>query len=231
MNSSQICFWHIYPDSALLQERAAQAIVRASAQAIAERGVFHIVLAGGNTPRAVYERLRAIQTDWTAWHVWFGDERCLPPEDPERNSEMAASAWLRHVPVPAGQIHAIPAEKGAEQGAKEYAQSLSEVDMFDLVLLGLGEDGHTASLFPGRDWGCQPGAPAALAVHDAPKPPPDRVSMSAWRLSRARQVMYLVTGASKKQAVADWRAGRDIPARAINPASGADVLLEAACLG
>lgn len=231
MTSSQICFWHIYPDAALLQERAAQAIVRASAQAITERGAFHIVLAGGNTPRAVYERLRAAQTDWTAWHVWFGDERCMPPADGERNSEMAASAWLRHVPIPAGQIHAIPAEKGAEEGAREYAQSLREVGLFDLVLLGLGEDGHTASLFPGHGWGSQPDAPSVLAVHHAPKPPADRISLSAWRLSRARQVMFLVTGASKRHAVADWRAGKDIPARAISPASGVDVLLEVACLG
>lgn len=231
MISSQICCWHIYPDAAVLRVRATQAIARAASQAIAERGAFHIVLAGGSTPRAVYEELRGIDTDWAAWHAWFGDERCLPPQHPERNSAMAFSSWLDHVPMPRSQIYAIPAEKGAEEGAREYALTLREAGEFDLVLLGLGEDGHTASLFPGHDWGNQPDAPSVLAVHHAPKPPVDRISLSAWRLSRARQVMFLVTGGSKKQAVADWRAGGDIPARSICPEGRVDVLLEAACLG
>jgi len=97
----------------------------------------------------------------------------------------------------------------------------------DDVLLGLGEDGHTASLFPGHDWGAVPGAPDALAVFDAPKPPPERVSLSAARLSRARQAVFLVSGAAKRQAVTLWRAGADLPARAIAPAAGVDILLEA----
>jgi len=92
-------------------------------------------------------------------------------------------------------------------------------------VLGLGEDGHTASLFPGHDLGEAPGSPAALAVLDAPKPPRERVSLSAARLSYAREALFLVSGESKRQAMADWRAGRPIPARAVAPAAGVDVLV------
>jgi 6-phosphogluconolactonase len=111
-----------------------------------------------------------------------------------------------------------------------YAETLQTVGDFDLVLLGLGEDGHTASLFPDHEWGAAPGSPDTLAVLDAPKPPPQRVSMSAARLSRARQVNFLVCGGLKHKAVAEWRAGKDIPARAIKPTAGVDVLVESALL-
>lgn len=205
-----------------------QAILHASQQAISQRGAFHIVLAGGTTPRRVYESLREADADWAAWHVYFGDERCLPTDHAERNSQMAALAWLDHVAIPPGQVHPIPAENGAEIAANSYAQIVDEIELFDLVLLGLGEDGHTASLFPDHEWGDTPDAPATIAVHDSPKPPPDRVSLSAHRLSAARQLMFLVTGESKRQAVKDWRNGVNIPATDIAPASGVDVYIEAA---
>lgn len=219
----QICRWHNFPDAAALQQAAAERILRAAAQAGARRGVFRIVLAGGTTPRGVYALLRESAADWAAWQVYFGDERCLPPSDPERNSRMAASAWLDHVAIPPGRIHPIPAELGAEPAAAAYARELAGVGEFDLVLLGLGEDGHTASLFPGQAWGEAPGAPAVLPVSGAPKPPPQRVSLSARRLSQAREVLFLVSGAGKRQAVADWRAGKAIPAGAIMPGSGVDI--------
>jgi 6-phosphogluconolactonase len=173
----------------------------------------------------VYALLRESAADWASWQVYFGDERCLPPQNPERNSRMAACAWLDHVAIPPGRIHPIPAELGAEAAAAAYAQELAGVGEFDLVLLGLGEDGHTASLFPGQDWGVNDAALDVLAVRDAPKPPPQRVSLSARRLSQAREVLFLVSGAGKRQAVADWRAGKAIPAAAITPAGGVDVLL------
>jgi 6-phosphogluconolactonase len=163
--------------------------------------------------------------------VYFGDERCLPADDAERNSRMAADAWLNRAPIPQDQVHAIPAELGASAGALAYAQTLRGVDDFDLVLLGLGEDGHTASLFPGRDWGVAASAPDALAVFDAPKPPPQRVSLSAARLSGTREVLFLVEGEAKHDAVARWRAGQQLPAGAIQPAGGVDVLVESALLG
>jgi 6-phosphogluconolactonase len=201
-----------------------QRTLAAADSAIRARGRFHIVLSGGGTPRTAYQRLRQCPAEWAKWHVYFGDERCVPRGEPERNSRMAGEAWLDHVALPPPQLHAIPAERGAEAAAKAYAGTLQDVGEFDLVLLGLGEDGHTASLFPGHEWGEAPGSPAVLAVLDAPKPPPERVSLSAARLSRAREVLFLVSGESKRPALAQWRAGNDIPARAIAPAAGIDVL-------
>ncbi|MDD5180768.1 MAG: 6-phosphogluconolactonase [Gallionellaceae bacterium] len=225
-NPHQQCRWHAYPATAELEQAALQAILHAARQAISLRGTFHIVLAGGTTPRRVYELLRKADADWAAWHIYFGDERCLPPDHAERNSRMAALAWLDHAAIPSSQIHPIPAERGAGIAANIYAQTLAGIGLFDLVLLGLGEDGHTASLFPGHDLGNTPGAPAAIAVPDAPKPPPQRVSLSAQRLSAARQVMFLVTDAAKQQAINDWRKGVNIPAAAIAPVSGVDIYLE-----
>lgn len=222
----QIVRWHLYPDAAALRDKAVAAILRAAAEALARNGAFHLVLAGGTTPRAVYQALCHEPAQWERWHVWFGDERCLPPDDPERNSRMAREAWLSRVPIPAGNIHDIPAELGAEAGAAAYAEALRAVAEFDLVLLGLGEDGHTASLFPGQPWGGEADAPAVLAVHGAPKPPSDRISLSAWRLSAARQVLFLVTGEGKREAVMRWHAGGAIPACAVCPPCGVDVLVE-----
>jgi 6-phosphogluconolactonase len=170
--------------------------------------------------------LRGAEADWSRWHVYFGDERCLPVDDTERNSAMAGDAWLNHVRIPREQIHAIPAELGASAAALAYSETLRGVDTFDLVLLGLGEDGHTAGLFPGRNWGIAADAPDALAVFDAPKSPQRRVSLSARRLSRTREALFLVAGETKRRAVAQWCVGADIPARAIRPETGVDVLVE-----
>jgi 6-phosphogluconolactonase len=170
--------------------------------------------------------LSAATCDWRRWIVFLGDERCVPPENPERNSKMAGDEWIDHVPIPRSSVHWIPAELGAAAGAAAYAQTLRGTGEFDLVLLGLGEDGHTASLFPGHDWGTGGDAPDTLAVFDAPKPPPERVSLTAARLNRTRECLFLLSGSAKRDAVARWRAGDDIPARAIAPACGVDVILE-----
>lgn len=230
----QVCRWHPVPDAAALQRLAAAAILASATTAIDARGGFHLVLAGGDTPRPIYRTLAAATADWRRWHVYFGDERCLPPDDPARNSRMASAAWLGRVPIPPDQVHAIAGEKGALEAARRYAEVLRGLGDFDLVLLGLGEDGHTASLFPGHEWGDasgdSPRSPDTLAVFDAPREPAERVSMTAARLSRARQVIFLASGASKRGAVAAWRSGRDIPARAIRPAKGVDVFVESALL-
>lgn len=229
-NPRQQCRWRAYPTTSSFEHAAAQAIFHASQQAISQRSAFNIVLAGGTTPRRVYELLRTIATNWSAWHIYFSDERCLPAGHAERNSRMAALAWLDHVSIPASQIHIIPAEQGAPAAASAYAKTLSKVDMFDMVILGLGEDGHTASLFPHHEWGTSPDAPSTMAVNDAPKPPAQRVSLTVRRLSQTRQLMFLVSGATKRQAIVDWRNGKAIPAAAISPDSGVDVYLENALL-
>ena len=222
--------WHRAADEDAFRRLAVDTALATAEASIRERGQFHFVLAGGNTPRKVYEALRSARTEWTAWHLYFGDERCLPEDDPERNSRMAIDAWLSHVPVLPAQIHVIRGELGPREAAASYAAALRGLGDFDLVLLGLGEDGHTASLFPGNDWGTTAESADALPVFDAPKPPPERVTLSAARLSRARKVLFLVSGESKRKALADWRSGRAIPAAAIRPPTGVDVLVSAELL-
>jgi 6-phosphogluconolactonase len=214
---------------AMCAEVAARTLAAAD-EALRRRGRFVVVLAGGNTPRGVYGSLRVAETDWSRWHVYFGDERCASRRDPERNSRMAGSAWLDHVPIPARQRHAMPAELGPVEAARRYAATLEPVGEFDLVLLGLGEDGHTGSLFPGRELGQSAQAPSTLAVLDAPKPPPERVTLSAHRFSWTRLALFLVAGESKREAVRRWREGEELPARAITPRAGVDVFVEAALL-
>ena len=220
--------WHEFDGRSDLEQAAASAIVTSAQRAIAERGAFHIVLAGGTTPRNVYRALRTATTDWSAWHIYFGDERCLPPADPQRNSAMASSAWLDQVAIPGRQIHPIPAQLGPEKAAHRYAQEVARMNGgsdFDLVLLGLGEDGHTASLFPGQAWESAITLPPVIAVLDAPKPPPQRVSLSPERLSKARQVIFLVNGTGKHEALRDWRNGEPIPASRITPDGGVDIFV------
>ena len=220
----QIRRWHIYPYVEDLEVHVVEAILRSAWQAVKTRGVFHMVLAGGETPRRLYARLARSVADWTQWQVYFGDERCVPPGHPARNDAMAYDAWLTGVAIPRHQIWSIPGELGPEAAAAQYAEALAAVDMFDLVLLGLGEDGHTASLFPGL-WDGQDGADA-LPVRASPKPPPERVTLSAARLSRARQVFFVVAGDRKRDAVALWRRGDPIPASAITPLAGVDIMLD-----
>lgn len=222
--------WIGVADVQALRQLAYRRILTAARTAIEERGKFIIVLAGGGTPREVYQMLRGAEADWLRWQVYFGDERCLAADDTERNSAMAANAWLDHVPIPRAQVHAIPAELGATAASLAYAETLRDVGTFDLVLLGLGEDGHTASLFPDREWGIDANASDTLAVFNAPKPPQERVSLSARRLSCTREALFLVAGQTKRSAVAQWCAGDAIPARAICPEAGVDVLVESMLL-
>ena len=222
--------WHVCMTAAEVRERTVAWIAAAAREAVAARGAFRLVLAGGETPRGVYEELRAIDTDWSAWQVWFSDERCLARDDPHRNSRMAEAALLSHVPIPPERVYVVRGERGAEQAAADYRAALAGAAEFDLVLLGLGEDGHTASLFPGDDWGEAPDAPDVLAVHAAPKPPAERVSLSARRLGMTRGALFLVAGAGKREAVAAWRAGGRLAASSIRPPAGVDVLVENICI-
>ncbi|SEL26787.1 6-phosphogluconolactonase [Nitrosovibrio tenuis] len=224
------CRWHVYADKAALQDAAVSAILDSAALSIRERDRFNLVLAGGETPREIYQRLRSAPTDWSLWHIYFSDERCVPPTEAELNSHMAGEAWLDHVPIPRTQIHIIPSGPRADKAAEEYAQTLRGVDPFDLTLLGLGKDGHTASLFPGNEWGVAPDSPDTLAVFNSPVRPPQRVTLSVARLNRSRQIIFLVSGESKRRAVARWRAGEHIPARAIMGENGVDVLVESSLL-
>jgi 6-phosphogluconolactonase len=220
--------WHVLPGDAQLAETVVQRILALAEAAIADHGTFRIVLAGGRTPEAVYTRLAGAAADWSRWQVYFGDERCLPADDPDRNSVMVARAWLERVPIPPGSVHPIAAEQGAEFAAADYAARLPDVLPFDLVLLGMGEDGHTASLFPGHAYAADE---LVHAVHGAPKPPPDRVSLGLAALNAAETVMVLVTGSGKRAAVERWRRGEDLPVARVHGRHGADVYLDAAAAG
>jgi 6-phosphogluconolactonase len=220
--------WTILPTEAALCSTVIERIVDAANKAIAERGRFDIVLAGGSTPRTIYQGLCKAQTDWARWYVWFGDERCLPVEDGDRNSKMAYDAFLKHVAIPFRQIHVIQAELGAARAASSYNQQLGMLGDFDLVLLGMGEDGHTASLFPGHSW--NNGDPA-MAVSGAPKPPSERVSLTASRLSRSRQVLFIVTGKGKQEAINAWRRGGILPAAAITSKGTLEVFMDQQAAG
>ncbi len=203
--------WRVFANSDALVRALADALCAEAAAAIAARGALHLVLAGGTTPRALYAELARRGAGDARWHIWYGDERCLPADHPERNSAMAEAAWLTASNIPEEQRWPIPAEFGASEAAAVYADWLARVGDFDIVLLGMGEDGHTASLFPGHDWGTAGDSPDALAVFDAPKPPPERVSLSVARLNRSQRVWFVVTGSGKREALLHWRQGAKLP--------------------
>lgn len=194
-------------DGEALADEACRLIVAAAQEAIGARRIFRLVLAGGSTPERTYQRLATTKQDWAAWELFWGDERCLPADHPERNSVAAHQAWLAHVPIPAARVHAIPAELGADQAAAAYAATIADQVPFDLVLLGIGEDGHTASLFPGSAGAAGP----VIAVHDAAKAPAERVSLNYQTLRACRRQLILVGGAGKAAALAAWRHGDPLP--------------------
>jgi len=229
-NRSADPVWKVFPDSETLATELVQTLLAEARNCIVRRGRFKLVLAGGSTPKLVYEKLAQEKTDWSRWHIWFGDERCYPPGHADRNDSMARAALLHRVSIPRDNIHPVAGEGwGPEAAARRYAEVLPQ-GRFDLTLLGLGEDGHTASLFPGNDWGEGDDAPAVLPVSNAPKLPAERVSLSAHRLSQSRKVIFIVTGAGKVDAVTRWKNGEAIPASAIH-APELEVWLDKASAG
>ena len=173
--------------------------------ALSSRGVAHVALDGGTTPARTYALISL--ASWEGVELWFGDERCVEPDDPESNYRMVAATLLGH--TPGAVVHRVLGELGGEAAAHAYEGELRSrqptdahrIPVFDLVLLGIGEDGHTASLFPGNPALAARGV-ACVAVHDAPKPPPDRVSLSLEVLRAARSCVLLASGPGKASALA-----------------------------
>jgi 6-phosphogluconolactonase len=191
-------------------EAAADRLVSAIAAARDARGAAHVALAGGTTPRRTYELLATRIDDWTGVEVWFGDERAVGPDDPESNYRMASETLLADGAGPT--VHRIEGERGPEDAAAAYATELERrlpqdhgVPILDLALQGLGPDGHTASLFPGNP--AVEATGTCVAVHDAPKPPPDRITLTVPVLGAARSIVFLATGAEKADAVRGLLAG------------------------
>lgn len=218
--ATQATRWKLFNSQEEINQAALDRILVAANEAIQKNGSFKVVLAGGSTPKSVYSLLAKADVDWSKWHVFHNDDRCLPVDHVERNSKMARDVWLNHVAIPQNQIFDIPAELGNVEGAKAYAKTIENVGTFDLVILGLGEDGHTASLFPNQP---VDNSADAVPVFDAPKPPADRITMSQNRLNNAEEVLFLVTGAGKQEAVDNWRKGVKIPATLVTGKNGADV--------
>lgn len=219
----------ILPDRAALAEAAGEEVGRALAAALAARPTASWVLAGGSTPAAVYRWLaelgRRPAVDWERVHLFWGDERAVPPDDPASNYRRARETLLAGPPGGA-RVHRIRGELPAEEAAAEYeaaiAAALGPRPRFDLALLGVGADGHTASLFPG---GAELEAPGAVTVSRAPVPPRERISLTLSALSAARRVIFLVAGREKAAAVARILGGGPGGAGAAEragPAEGAD---------
>ena len=217
--------WHLFEDADTVAKEAARRILDYADEAIGERGLFRLVLAGGHTPEATYRLLTKADTDWSKWEIYFGDERCLPADHPDRNSVMAQKTFLDAVPIPSSNIYPIPSEKGAEAAAEAYESVVNSALPFDVVLLGIGEDGHTASMFPGQ---IHPTDCSVFPVHNSPKPPPDRVSLSAPALSNAAHIMVLATGEGKRDAIKAWKEGKPIPITEIGGVVPVDVMMDKA---
>jgi 6-phosphogluconolactonase len=232
----------VLPSVAALMEAAAERLVTRAAEAIGTSGRFTVALAGGSTPKGLYQLLAtpryAPRIDWARVHVFWGDERCVPPDDPASNYRMARETLLDHVPVPPSNVHRIHGEDPPTAAAAAHEQELRRVfstregppgASFDLVLLGMGDNGHTASLFPGLT-AVHERARWVVAEHVA--------EVSMWRvtltppvINAASDVVFLVSGPGKAamlQRVLEGPRQPDVlPAQAIIPRGGATWFVDA----
>ncbi|MCY4623985.1 MAG: 6-phosphogluconolactonase [Chloroflexi bacterium] len=198
---------HIHATPHEAAEALAREVSRLSADAIAERSRFTIALAGGSTPAALY-RLLALppyvaEIDWPRWHVLWGDERCVPPDHPDSNYGMAKRTLIDHVPIPESHVHRMAGEAPPQQAADAYAATLAGAlapdGRLDFALLGVGDDGHTASLFP--DTASLAENERSVVANWVPHLDTHRITLTLPTLNRARHVAVLATGADKADAV------------------------------
>lgn len=219
----------VLPDKVELITRSLELVVTKMRAAIAARGQCTIALAGGGTPKPLYEQLATQALDWSKIHVFWGDERYVPADHPDSNAGMARQAWLDHVPLPAANIHPMPttlAEPAAAANQHEaelqafFGVAAGVFPAFDIILLGIGDDGHMASLFPRT---------AALQVSDrlitvGNKDGQPRITFTAPLINHAHAVIFIVAGASKQSALAEIFAqtgdNNQYPARLIQPVKG-----------
>jgi 6-phosphogluconolactonase len=196
------------PDDETVARRAAEHVTRALARSREQRGAAHLALSGGTTPGRTYELLGADAEALEGVELWFADERCVPPDDEQSNYLLARRTLIDPAGIDAARVHRMAGELGPERGAGAYAEELLAhlggdglLPVFDLIVLGIGPDGHIASLFPGAatlDAGEQA---ICLGVSDSPKPPPERITLSLAVLRAARECLLLATGAGKADAV------------------------------
>ncbi len=197
---------HDDPESAAAA--AAELLAGRIALRLRSAGVAHVALAGGTTPRRVYERIGPLVPEWDAVHLWLGDERVVPAEHPDANVAMVRASLLRGL-APPPVLHPVQTGLGADGACDAYEAALaalvprhaSGMPQLDIALLGLGEDGHTASLFPNAPALNVTGR-ACVVVRDAPKPPPVRITLTLPVLGAARERIVLATGREKAMAAA-----------------------------
>jgi 6-phosphogluconolactonase len=193
----------VVPDADVLAATVASRLVAKIVDAQAERGAASVVLTGGRIAakvlRSVKDLPEAAAIDWSHVDLWWGDERFLPAGDPDRNETQAREALLDALPLDPARVHAMPADagQGAEKAAADYAAELRPP--FDVLMLGVGEDGHVASLFPGHPVLDETGSTAA--VHNSPKPPPTRVTLTMPTIRTADEVWLIAAGPDKTDAV------------------------------
>lgn len=198
----------IVVERAALAESAARWLAERIADVTAAKGGCRLALAGGSTPAPAYRALAARELAWRSVEIFFGDERAVPPNDPQSNYRMARETLLDAASIPSDHIHRMPAERlDREAAAAEYARRLPE--HLDLIILGVGEDGHTASLFPGSSALKEPVRKVLPVV--GPKPPSDRLTVTPRVIEAAREKIVLVSGAAKAGAVAQALEGPDQP--------------------
>lgn len=220
-------------DTLVLDDPAGAAAAAAERLAgAADRGS-HIALAGGSTPRVAYERAAALGTDWSSATIWFGDDRCVPPDHEHSNYGMARRALLDRLAAPPAAVHRIESERGPEAGARAYEETLREafgagIPRLDLVLLGLGPDAHCASLFP-RDEALSEEDRLAAGVNTPGMAPlVARVTLTLPVLNAAREIVFLVAGEDKADAARRAFSGTrdpDAPASLVSPNDGSLTLL------
>ncbi|HSK42922.1 MAG TPA: 6-phosphogluconolactonase [Candidatus Binatia bacterium] len=220
----------IVPDAVTLARTAAKEFHQLAEAAVEKRGRFSVVLSGGNTPRAVYSLLATEHKDlpWDAIHIFFGDERHVPPDDPDSNFRMASESLLSKVPIPGKNIHRIQAELEAEAAAQEYESQLRDFfhltnhdwPHFDLIFLGIGEDGHTASLFPGSKALTE--RTRRVVANWVEKFKAFRITVTLPVLNHAPEVVFLVSGAGKAQILSQVLrpGGKKFPAQSVQPQDG-----------
>ena len=222
---------HVYLNKEKLVAATAERVINLIGQAIQENGLCNIALAGGNTPHEVYSMLAANsyrdRVDWNGLHIFWGDERMVPPEHQDSNFRMVQQTLLEHIKIPDGNVHRIRGEITPEQAAAEYTELLhdhfrEDSPHFDLILLGIGEDGHTASLFPDTD-AIEECERHTVAVF-VPRLNTWRVTLTLPVLNAAREVIFLVSGSSKSNIIqrimSVKQPTKDLPATMVNPENG-----------
>jgi 6-phosphogluconolactonase len=227
----------IFNDIEFLSRAAAHLFIEQAAQAITERHQFLVALNGGNTPTRLFQLLASDyreKIDWSRTHIFWGDERCVPPEDKESSYGQTREILLSKIQIPDSNVHRVNTDLEPETASKDYANTLSrfaqpplEWPRFDLVLLGMGEDGHTASLFPGSP--IYVTEPTLAVTGNYQDRPANRVTMTPLVFNSARMVIFMATGANKavtlSRVLSDKYEPENLPAQRIEPKDGSLIWL------